>query len=98
MSRPSSYSPELRHLVRMVAESKASYGSEFQAIKSIASKPGFGSPEKWSAGLRSMLGRDDDDDLGGVLAHRGSFFGKWRRGTLSHSVVRPPRTVRMVER
>jgi transposase-like protein len=38
MSRPSSYSPEIRErAVRMVAESKAGYGSEFDAIKSIAS-------------------------------------------------------------
>jgi transposase len=34
----------------MVAESKASYGSEFEAIKSVASKLGIGSAEtlrKW---------------------------------------------------
>ena len=51
MSRPSSYSPEIRErAVRMVAESKASYGSEFEAIKSVASKLGIGSAEtlrKW---------------------------------------------------
>jgi transposase len=51
MSRPSSYSPEIRErAVRMVAESKADYGSEFEAIKSIASKLGIGSAEtlrKW---------------------------------------------------
>jgi transposase len=36
--------------VRLVAESKADYGSEFEAIKSIASKLGIGSAEtlrKW---------------------------------------------------
>jgi transposase len=51
MSRPSSYSPEIRErAVRMVAESKASYGSELEAIKSIASKLDIGSAEtlrKW---------------------------------------------------
>ena len=58
MSRPSSYSPEIRErAVRMVAESQADYGSEFEAIKSIASKLGIGSAEtlrKWSAVRRSM--------------------------------------------
>ncbi|MDX6291958.1 MAG: putative transposase, partial [Kribbellaceae bacterium] len=44
MSGPSSYSPEIRErAVRMVAESKAEYESEFEAIKSIASKLGIGS-------------------------------------------------------
>jgi transposase len=51
MSRPSSYSPEIRErAVRMVAESKADYRSEFEAIKSVASKLGIGSAEtlrKW---------------------------------------------------
>ena len=51
MSRPSSYSPEIRErAVRMVVESKADYGSEFEAIKSVASKLGIGSAEtlrKW---------------------------------------------------
>ena len=51
MSRPSSYSPEIRErAVRMVAESRAGYGSEFEAIKSVASKLGIGSAEtlrKW---------------------------------------------------
>jgi transposase len=51
MGRPSSYSPEIRErAVRLVAESKADYGSEFEAIKSVASKLGIGSAEtlrKW---------------------------------------------------
>jgi transposase len=51
MGRPSSYSPEIRErAVRMVAESRAGYGSEFEAIKSVASKLGIGSAEtlrKW---------------------------------------------------
>jgi transposase len=51
MGRPSSYSPEIRErAVRLVAESKAGYGSEFEAIKSVASKLGIGSAEtlrKW---------------------------------------------------
>lgn len=51
MGRPSSYSPEIRErAVRMVAESKAGYGSEFEAIRSVASKLGIGSAEtlrKW---------------------------------------------------
>ena len=51
MGRPSSYSPEIRErAVRLVAESRAGYGSEFEAIKSVASKLGIGSAEtlrKW---------------------------------------------------
>jgi transposase len=51
MSRPSSYPRELREsAIRMVAESKADYASEFEAITSVAKKLGIGSPEtlrKW---------------------------------------------------
>jgi transposase len=51
MSRPSSYPVELRaRAVRMVAESKADYPSEFTAIVEVARKLGIGSPEtlrKW---------------------------------------------------
>jgi transposase len=51
MPRPSSYPRELRErAVRMVAESKGDYPSEFTAIQSVARKLGIGSPEtlrKW---------------------------------------------------
>ena len=53
MARPSRYPRELRdRAVRMVAESMAQgqYPSEFEAIRTIASKLGVGSPEtlrKW---------------------------------------------------
>lgn len=51
MSRPSSYPKELRErAVRMVAETKGDYPSEFEAIKSVVTKLGIGSPEtlrKW---------------------------------------------------
>lgn len=51
MARPSKYSRELRErAVRMVLESKGEYPSEFEAIRSIATKLGIGSPEtlrKW---------------------------------------------------
>ena len=51
MARPSRYPPELRErAVRMVLESKADYGSEYEAIRSIAAKLGITSPEslrKW---------------------------------------------------
>ncbi len=51
MARPSSYPLELRQrAVRMVAESKADYGSEFEAITAVATKLGIGSAEtlrKW---------------------------------------------------
>jgi transposase len=73
MSRPSSYSPEIRErAVRMVAESKADYGSEFEAIKSIASKLGVGSAEtlrKWvrraevDAGQRPGVTTEDAEQV-----------------------------------
>jgi len=51
MARPSKYPLELRErAVRLVFESKEDYPSEFEAIRSIASKLGIGSPEtlrKW---------------------------------------------------
>jgi len=51
MARPSKYSRELRErAVRLVLESKGQYPSEFEAIRSIATKLGIGSPEtlrKW---------------------------------------------------
>jgi len=44
MARPSSYPRELRErAVQMVQESKADYGSEFEAIRSVAAKLGIGS-------------------------------------------------------
>ena len=50
MARPSRYSPEVRErAVRMVTEHVAEYGSEWQAIQSIASKIGCSSEtlRKW---------------------------------------------------
>ncbi len=51
MARPSSYPAELRQrAVRMVAESRADYPSEFAAIDAVARKLGIRSPEtlrKW---------------------------------------------------
>jgi transposase len=56
----------------MVAESKADYGSEFEAIKSVASKLGIGSAEtlrKWvrraqvDAGQRPGVTSDESEQL-----------------------------------
>jgi transposase len=51
MARPSFYPKELRErAVALVAESKGDYPSEFEAIRSIATKLGIGSAEtlrKW---------------------------------------------------
>jgi transposase len=73
MGRPSSYSPEIRErAVRLVAESKAEYGSEFEAIRSIASKLGIGSAEtlrKWvrrsevDAGQRPGVTSEESEQL-----------------------------------
>ena len=61
MARPSSYPRELRErAVRMVIESKGDYSSEFEAIRSVASKLGIGSPET----LRKWVRRAEVD--GGV--------------------------------
>lgn len=57
MARPSRYSPEVRErAVRMVTEHMAEYGSEWQAIESIASKIGC-SPET----LRKWVRRSEVD-------------------------------------
>jgi transposase len=51
MARPSSYPKELRdRAVRMVAEVRPNYPSEFEAIRAVAQKLGIGSAEtlrKW---------------------------------------------------
>jgi transposase len=51
MARPTSYPAELRQrAIRMVAETKDNYPSEFAAIDAVATKLGIGSPEtlrKW---------------------------------------------------
>lgn len=61
MARPSRYPRELQErAVRMVMESKADYGSEYEAIRSIAAKLGITSPES----LRKWLRRAEID--GGV--------------------------------
>jgi transposase len=58
MGRPSKYSTELRErAVRMVLESRADYTSEYEAIRSIASKLGVTSPES----LRKWLRRAEVD-------------------------------------
>jgi transposase len=58
MGRPSKYPTELRErAVRMVLESRADYGSEYEAIRSIAAKLGITSPES----LRKWLRRAEVD-------------------------------------
>lgn len=51
MSRPSNYPPELRErAVRMVAEVRPNYGSQWAAMQAVASKLGIGTTEtlrKW---------------------------------------------------
>lgn len=65
MARRSRYPGELRErAVRMVLESKAGYGSEYEAIRSISSKLGITSPES----LRKWLRQAEVD--GGVRPGR----------------------------
>ena len=57
MARPSRYPPELRErAVRMVLESKADYGSEYEAIRSICAKLGITSLESLRKWVRQAEG------------------------------------------
>ena len=58
MGRPSKYPRELRErAVRMVAEVRADYASEYQAITAVAQMLGIGSPET----LRTWIRRQQVD-------------------------------------
>jgi len=58
MGRPSKYSQEFRErAVRLVLEQRDEYPSEFEAIRSVATKLGVGSPET----LRKWLRRAEVD-------------------------------------
>lgn len=58
MARPSPYPPELRkRAVRMVAEVRPDYATEWAAMKAVASKLGIGSTET----LRSWVRQDQID-------------------------------------
>ena len=63
MGRPSKYPRELRErAVRMVAEVRSDYPSEYQAMSAVAQMLGVGSPEnggarqtgRWARSLRAM--------------------------------------------
>ena len=61
MARPSKYTTELRErAVRMVIECRSDYGSEYEAIRSVAGKLGITSPES----LRKWLRRAEVDGGG----------------------------------
>jgi transposase len=67
MARPSKYPRELRErAVRMVVESRADYGSEYEAIRSVAGKLGITSAES----LRKWLRQAEVD--GGVRSGKTS--------------------------
>ena len=73
MARPSSYPAELRQrAVQMVAESKADYASEYEAIQAVATKLGIGTAEtlrKWvrraeiDAGQRPGTTTEDSEKI-----------------------------------
>ena len=61
MGRPSKYSQEFRErAVRLVAEQRDEYPSEFETIRSVAAKLGIGSPET----LRKWMRRSEIDSGG----------------------------------
>ena len=58
MARPSKYPPEMRErAVRMVAEVRPNYGTEYEAIREVAHKLGIGSAET----LRQWVRREQVD-------------------------------------
>jgi transposase len=73
MARPSKYPTELRErAVRMVTEHKKDYSSEYEAIRSIATKLGIRTPEtlrKWvrqaevDAGARPGVTTEESEQL-----------------------------------
>jgi transposase len=73
MARPSKYPPELRErAVALVRENRQDYPSEYEAIRSIATKLGIATPEtlrKWvrqaevDAGVRSGTTTSESEQL-----------------------------------
>ena len=73
MSRPSAYPRELRErAVRMVAEARPNYESEYAAIVAVAQQLGIGAPEtlrKWvrrmeiDAGARPGVSREETAEI-----------------------------------
>lgn len=82
MARPSKYPQELRErAVRMVAEVRPSYGSEYEAITQVAQKLGIGTPEtlrKWVRQAQTDAGRRPGDDDGGVRGAQAAAQGERR--------------------
>ena len=77
MGRPSKYPRELRErAVRMVAEVRTDYPSEYQAMTAVAQMLGIGSPET----IRTWIRREQVDagDRPGVTMTR-----QWRSSALS---------------
>jgi transposase len=69
MARTSKYPQELRErAIRMVAEVQPNYGSEYEAIRAVASKLGIGTPES----LRKWIRQSQVDAGSGPVSRRRS--------------------------
>jgi transposase len=89
MSRPSPYPRELRErAVRMVAEVRPNYESEYAAITAVAQKLGIGTPEtlrKWvrqvqvDAGARPGVSTEESAELKRLRKENAELrHGSWR--------------------
>jgi transposase len=78
MPRPSAYPRELRErAVRMVAESRPNYGSEYAAITAVAGKLGIGTPETLRKWVRQA--QVDDGQRPGVSTEESAELKRLRR-------------------
>ena len=72
MARTSKYPQELRErAIRMVAEVQPNYGSEYEAIRAVASKLGIGTPES----LRKWIRQSQVDGRAAARRHVGGVGG-----------------------
>ncbi len=78
MARPSKYPPELRErAVRMVAEVRPNYGTEYEAIREVARKLGIGSAETLRQWVRR--GQVDAGQRPGITSEESAEIKRLRR-------------------
>jgi len=78
MARTSKYPQELRErAIRMVAEVQPNYGSEYEAIRVVASKLGIGTPESLRKWIRQS--QVDSGQRPGVTSEESAEIRRLRR-------------------